>query len=151
MPESPKQEPATTTTNTFVDETPISPSRNVARRDSLADRLKHRPDRAELAQRNIIPAFFAPDESQKSSLEDHLRHRPERAQLVERGILPEGAVSPSLMQHQQELKKHMRADSLNEKISHRPSPEKLVESGVLHEDPRSVEEKKADDEAAEGV
>ncbi|KAJ4222044.1 hypothetical protein NW759_006472 [Fusarium solani] len=44
----------------LVDETPISPIRpNQERRNSLEDHLKHRPDRAELIEKNILPASTA--------------------------------------------------------------------------------------------
>ncbi|KAJ3526065.1 hypothetical protein NM208_g11359 [Fusarium decemcellulare] len=44
----------------LVDETPISPIRpNQERRNSLEDHLKHRPNRAELVEKNILPASTA--------------------------------------------------------------------------------------------
>ncbi|KAI1341194.1 hypothetical protein F5Y15DRAFT_414313 [Xylariaceae sp. FL0016] len=83
-------------------------------------------------------------DGRKNSLEHHLKERPERSELVDRNILPASTAAPSLQEKQNELAKHMRADSLNKKISHRPTPEALMEGGVLREDPRSPEEKYAE-------
>ncbi|GKT65037.1 RPEL repeat protein [Colletotrichum tofieldiae] len=85
-----------------------------------------------------------PPGERKNSLENHLQHRPNRAELVEKNILPASNAAPSLIAHQKELEKHMRADSLNDKISHRPAPEDLIKEGVLKEDPRSAEDKYAE-------
>lgn len=59
-------------------------------------------------------------------------------------ILPASNAAPSLIAHQKELEKHMRADSLNDKLSHRPDPEELVREGVLKEDPRTADDKYAE-------
>ncbi|CCF37005.1 hypothetical protein CH063_08438 [Colletotrichum higginsianum] len=85
-----------------------------------------------------------PPGERKNSLENHLQHRPNRAELIEKNILPASNAAPSLIAHQKELEKHMRADSLNDKISHRPAPEELIKEGVLKEDPRSAEDKYAE-------
>ncbi|OLN92836.1 MKL/myocardin-like protein 2 [Colletotrichum chlorophyti] len=85
-----------------------------------------------------------PAGERKNSLENHLQHRPNRAELVEKNILPASTAAPSLIAHQKELERHMRADSLNDKISHRPAPEDLVREGVLKEDPRTVDDKYAE-------
>ncbi|KAJ4327945.1 hypothetical protein N0V84_001620 [Fusarium piperis] len=83
----------------LVDETPISPIRpNQARRNSLEDHLKHRPDRAELVEKNILPASTAAPgllahqkELQKHMLEDKLNdkisHRPNPEALIKEGVL----------------------------------------------------------------
>ncbi|KAK1624058.1 hypothetical protein BDP81DRAFT_465003 [Colletotrichum phormii] len=85
-----------------------------------------------------------PAGERKNSLEAHLQHRPDRTELVEKNILPASNAAPSLIAHQKELEKHMRADSLNDKISHRPAPEELIKEGVLKEDPRSADDKYAE-------
>merc|ERR1712000_703574 len=67
----------------LIDETPISPIRpNQARRNSLEDHLKHRPERAELIEKNILPASTAAPgllahqkELQKHMLEDKLNDK----------------------------------------------------------------------------
>ncbi|KAL2684879.1 hypothetical protein Neosp_005970 [[Neocosmospora] mangrovei] len=83
----------------LIDETPISPIRpNQARRNSLEDHLKHRPERAELVEKNILPASTAAPgllahqkELQKHMLEDKLNdkisHRPEPETLIKKDIL----------------------------------------------------------------
>jgi len=83
----------------LIDETPISPIRpNQARRNSLEDHLKHRPERAELIEKNILPASTAAPgllahqkELQKHMLEDKLNdkisHRPDPESLIKKDIL----------------------------------------------------------------
>ncbi|KAK5992926.1 MKL/myocardin-like protein 2 [Cladobotryum mycophilum] len=91
----------TTETPPIVDETPISPVReNSARKNSLSNHLKHRPDRAELIDKNILPdSKAAPSllanqkELQKHMLEDKLNdkiaHRPTPETLIHEGVLHE--------------------------------------------------------------
>jgi hypothetical protein len=93
-PKSPKQEPV-------VDETPISPTRqNPGRKNSLEVHLKHRPDRSELVQRNILPESNADPaqlaqekEVEKNKLADQLNekisHRPTPDKLIKDGVLHE--------------------------------------------------------------
>ncbi|OAA34289.1 RPEL repeat protein [Metarhizium rileyi] len=82
-----------------VDETPISPIRpDAARKNSLANHLMHRPDRAELVEKNILPASSAAPgllahqkELERNMLEDKLNdkisHRPSPEALVKDGVL----------------------------------------------------------------
>ncbi|CEJ88706.1 Putative RPEL repeat protein [[Torrubiella] hemipterigena] len=85
-----------------VDETPISPVRRPdhQRTNSLQNHLKHRPDRAELVDKNILPASTAAPglqsqqrELQKHMLEDKLndkiQNRPDPEDLVKGGVLHE--------------------------------------------------------------
>ncbi|KAI8683760.1 hypothetical protein NCS57_00040800 [Fusarium keratoplasticum] len=110
----------------LVDETPISPIRpNQARRNSLEDHLKHRPDRAELVESKKAQTYQSEN------------------------ILPDSTAAPGLLAHQKEphhaqLQKHMLEDKLNDKISHRPDPEALIKKDILHDDPRTT----GQDEAA---
>ncbi|KAI8690515.1 Hypothetical protein NCS54_00042600 [Fusarium falciforme] len=95
----------------LVDETPISPIRpNQERRNSLEDHLKHRPDRAELVEKNILPASTAAP----------------------------GLLAHQKEPHHAQLQKHMLEDKLNDKISHRPDPEALIKKDILHDDPRTT-------------
>ncbi|KGQ12153.1 hypothetical protein BBAD15_g2117 [Beauveria bassiana D1-5] len=96
-----------------VEDAPISP---IERKNSLENHLMHRPDRAALVDKNILPASSAAPGllSQQKEL-----------------------LTPLVTQ----LQKHMLEDKLNDKISHRPDPEALVKDGVLREDPRSAEER----------
>ncbi|CAM1510132.1 Fc.00g004670.m01.CDS01 [Cosmosporella sp. VM-42] len=83
----------------IVDETPISPIRpNQARKNSLESHLMHRPERAELVEKNILPASTAAPglqaqqrELQKHMLEDKLNdkisHRPDPEELIKEGVL----------------------------------------------------------------
>lgn len=82
-----------------VDETPISPILpNHVRKDSLEHHLTHRPERAELVEKNILPASTAAPglqahqkELQKHMLEDKLNdkisHRPAPEELIKDGVL----------------------------------------------------------------
>ncbi|KAF9876914.1 hypothetical protein CkaCkLH20_05760 [Colletotrichum karsti] len=82
-----------------VDETPISPSRG-ERKNSLEAHLQHRPDRAELVEKNILPASNAAPSliAHQKELEMHMRadtlndklsHRPDPEKLVAEGVLKE--------------------------------------------------------------
>ncbi|KAH9903747.1 RPEL repeat protein [Xylariomycetidae sp. FL2044] len=86
-----------------VDETPISPVRE--RRNSLEEQLKHRPERAELVEKNILPASTAApslQEKQKElekhmradSLNDKISHRPSPEKLMKEGVLHDDPRSP---------------------------------------------------------
>ncbi|KAG9506931.1 hypothetical protein J7337_000475 [Fusarium musae] len=79
----------------LVDESPISP---VERRNSLEAHLKHRPERSELVDKNILPASTAAPglqahqkELEKHMLEDKLNdkisHRPDPEDLIKEGVL----------------------------------------------------------------
>ncbi|KAJ9150213.1 hypothetical protein NKR23_g3820 [Pleurostoma richardsiae] len=83
-----------------VDETPISPVRpdNPVRRNSLEQHLMNRPNRAELVERNILPASTAAPslQAQQKELEKHMRadslnekiaHRPTPEELIKKGVL----------------------------------------------------------------
>ncbi|TLS28637.1 hypothetical protein PpBr36_01881 [Pyricularia pennisetigena] len=84
-----------------VDETPISPSRpNQRRKNSLEEHLRNRPERAELVDRNILPASTAApalQEKQKElakhmradSLNEKIAHRPSPDELIKKGVLDE--------------------------------------------------------------
>ncbi|KAI1396541.1 hypothetical protein F4819DRAFT_475005 [Hypoxylon fuscum] len=84
-----------------VDETPISPIRpNNERRNSLEQHLQHRPERAELVEKNILPASTAAPSLQEKqrelekhmradSLNDKISHRPSPEKLVKEGVLHE--------------------------------------------------------------
>ncbi|KAF7547445.1 hypothetical protein G7Z17_g7718 [Cylindrodendrum hubeiense] len=83
----------------LIDETPISPIRpNHGRKNSLENHLIHRPERAELVDKNILPASTAAPglqahqkELQKHMLEDKLNdkisHRPAPEELIKEGVL----------------------------------------------------------------
>ncbi|KAI3394887.1 hypothetical protein diail_2122 [Diaporthe ilicicola] len=86
-----------TVEETKVDETPISQP-NAARRNSLEKQLAHRPDRAELVEKNILPATTAAPAlvAQQKELEKHMRadslndkiaHRPSPDELIKKGVL----------------------------------------------------------------
>ncbi|KAF5238589.1 hypothetical protein HYE67_009397 [Fusarium culmorum] len=79
----------------LVDDSPISP---VERRNSLEAHLKHRPERSELVEKNILPASNAAPglqahqkELEKHMLEDKLNdkisHRPDPESLIKEGVL----------------------------------------------------------------
>ncbi|KAJ6443080.1 RPEL repeat protein [Purpureocillium lavendulum] len=84
-----------------VDETPISPIRpDNVRKNSLENHLMHRPNRAELVEKNILPESSAAPgllahqkELQRNMLEDKLNdkisHRPDPEALVKGGVLHE--------------------------------------------------------------
>lgn len=78
-----------------VDNAPISP---IERKNSLEAHLQHRPERAELIEKNILPASNAAPglqahqkELQKHMLEDKLNdkisHRPDPQELINENIL----------------------------------------------------------------
>ncbi|OAA82237.1 RPEL repeat protein [Akanthomyces lecanii RCEF 1005] len=80
-----------------VDEAPISP---IERKNSLENHLQHRPDRAELVDKNILPASSAAPGllSQQKELEKHMlgdklndkiSNRPAPETLVKDGVLRE--------------------------------------------------------------
>ncbi|KAM5342850.1 hypothetical protein ACJ41O_013816 [Fusarium nematophilum] len=81
----------------LVDESPISPIRpNHERKNSLENHLMHRPERAELVEKNILPASTAAPglqahQREKHMLEDKLNdkisHRPEPEELIKEGVL----------------------------------------------------------------
>ncbi|KAL1611791.1 hypothetical protein SLS60_000011 [Paraconiothyrium brasiliense] len=138
-------------TEPTVDETPISPTRSLERRDSLEKHLQHRPDVQDLKNRHILldtntaPALQAKAlelERQRATdnLKKGLEHRPEREELVERNILPDSNAAPALQGHQRELEKNMRADSLEKGLQHRPNPEDLVKKGILEADENPLKE-----------
>ncbi|TRX91475.1 hypothetical protein FHL15_007699 [Xylaria flabelliformis] len=89
-----------------VDETPISPvAASRGRKMSLEQHLKHRPDRIELVDKNILPdSTAAPSlqEKQKElakhmradSLNDKISHRPSPDQLLKNGVLHDDPRSP---------------------------------------------------------
>ncbi|KAH7321392.1 hypothetical protein B0I35DRAFT_213695 [Stachybotrys elegans] len=88
-----------------VDETPISPLKPGNRKNSLENHLMHRPDRAELIEKNILPASTAAPslqaqqrELEKHMLEDKLNdkisHRPTPEELIKEGVLHEDPRSP---------------------------------------------------------
>ncbi|KAK7985467.1 hypothetical protein PG996_005291 [Apiospora saccharicola] len=88
-----------TQTEPSIDRTPISPSRPDARRkNSLEEHLRHRPERHELIEKNILPASNAAPsliEKQKElekhmradSLNDKILHRPTPEQVLKNGVL----------------------------------------------------------------
>ncbi|KAL6877002.1 hypothetical protein J3F83DRAFT_727787 [Trichoderma novae-zelandiae] len=96
----------TTETKAPVDETPISSVKaDSARKNSLSNYLKHRPERSELVEKNILPdSTAAPGliasqkELQKHMLEDKLNdkisHRPSPDSLLKDGVLHEDPRSP---------------------------------------------------------
>ncbi|KAF2440377.1 RPEL repeat protein [Karstenula rhodostoma CBS 690.94] len=138
-------------TDAAIDETPISPTRSLERRDSLEKHLQHRPDVADLKNRHILldtttaPALQAKAlelERQRATdnLKKGLEHRPERDELVERNILPDSNAAPALLGHQRELEKNMRADNLEKGLQHRSSPEELVKKGILDADENPLKE-----------
>ncbi|PWN25448.1 hypothetical protein BDZ90DRAFT_255716 [Jaminaea rosea] len=114
--------------------------------DRLADRIEHRPDRAELERLGILKSgssSIAPglqakqEELRKAQLEDRLERelekRPERTELEERGILKGGqGVAPGLMAKQEELKRAQLGDRVKEGVEGRPSREELESRGILH-------------------
>ncbi|KAI9171868.1 Myocardin-related transcription factor B [Paramyrothecium foliicola] len=83
----------------IVDKTSISPiGPDKGRKNSLENHLMHRPDRAELVEKNILPASNAAPglqahqrELQKAMLEDKLNdkisHRPAPEELIKDGVL----------------------------------------------------------------
>jgi len=129
---------------TTVDETPISPVRSLARRNSLEKHLQHRPEPQDLKNRHILldtttaPALQAKAlELERQRATDNLKRglnaRPDRGDLVQRNILPDSNVAPALQGHQKELDLHMRADSLEKGLLARPSPDELRKKGILTE------------------
>jgi len=90
----------------IVDETTISSVKtNANRKNSLSNYLKHRPERSELVDKNILPnSTVAPGllasqkELQKSMLGDKLNdkisHRPTPDDLLKEGVLLEDPRSP---------------------------------------------------------
>jgi hypothetical protein len=96
----PQQPPADeAAAGTTVDKTPISPvGPDKGRKNSLENHLIHRPERAELVEKNILPASNAAPglqahqrELQKAMLEDKLNdkisHRPTPEDLIKGGVL----------------------------------------------------------------
>ncbi|KAI1173598.1 hypothetical protein F4777DRAFT_557423 [Nemania sp. FL0916] len=89
-----------------VDETPISPVTTApGRKMSLEQHLKHRPERSELVDKNILPESTAApslQEKQKElakhmradSLNDKISHRPSPEQLLKEGVLHDDPRSP---------------------------------------------------------
>ncbi|KAL7796842.1 hypothetical protein V8C37DRAFT_371650 [Trichoderma ceciliae] len=96
----------TTETQVPVDETPISSVKaNAVRKNSLSNYLKHRPERSELVEKNILPDTTAAPgliasqkELQKNMLGDKLNdkilHRPTPDTLLKEGVLHEDPRSP---------------------------------------------------------
>ncbi|ODA82016.1 hypothetical protein RJ55_00521 [Drechmeria coniospora] len=84
-----------------IDESPISPIRlDRCRTNSLENHLEHRPNRADLVDKNILPESSAAPgllahqkELQRNMLEnklnDKISHRPDPATLVKGGLLRE--------------------------------------------------------------
>lgn len=88
-----------------VDETPISPVSGHRRKMSLEEHLKHRPDRAELVNKNIlVSSTIAPSLQEKQrelakhmradTLNDKISHRPSPEQLLKNGVLHDDPRSP---------------------------------------------------------
>ncbi|RYO93702.1 hypothetical protein DL766_004760 [Monosporascus sp. MC13-8B] len=86
-----------------IDETPISPTKE--RKNSLEEQLKHRPERSELIDKNILPhSTAAPSlQERQRELEKHMRadslnekisHRPSPEKLMKEGVLHEDPRSP---------------------------------------------------------
>ncbi|KAI1192833.1 hypothetical protein F5X97DRAFT_316147 [Nemania serpens] len=87
------------TPSAAIDKTPISPvDTGRVRKMSLEEHLKHRPDRSELVDKNILPdSTAAPglQEKQKElakhmradSLNEKISHRPPPEKLLEDGVL----------------------------------------------------------------
>ncbi|ROV95917.1 hypothetical protein VSDG_05124 [Cytospora chrysosperma] len=80
-----------------VDESSIARP-DPARRNSLEKQLSHRPDRAELIEKNILPASSAAPSllAQQKELQKHMRadslnekiaHRPSPDELIKKGLL----------------------------------------------------------------
>ncbi|RGP72762.1 rpel repeat [Fusarium sporotrichioides] len=115
----------------LVDDSPISP---VERRNSLEAHLKHRPERSELIEKNILPASNA-----APGLLAHQKEvsSPPLGQNIYVAFRSAAADKTS------QLEKHMLEDKLNDKISHRPDPESLIKEGVLRDDPRAVTQDEA--------
>ncbi|KAI9732996.1 MAG: hypothetical protein M1834_003539 [Cirrosporium novae-zelandiae] len=141
----------TSSTDSSIDTTPISPVKSCERRNSLEKHLQLRPDPKDLKDKHILldtnaaPSIQAAQrelERQRAmdAVKRGLEHRPEREELVERNILPDSTAAPALQAPQKELEKRMRADSLEQKLQSRPKPEDLVKEGILEadEDPTKV-------------
>ncbi|KUI70748.1 MKL/myocardin-like protein 2 [Cytospora mali] len=80
-----------------VDESSIARP-DIARRNTLDKQLAHRPDRAELIEKNILPASSAAPGllAQQKELQKHMRadslnekiaHRPSPDELIKKGVL----------------------------------------------------------------
>jgi len=114
-------------------------------RDVLARRLKNRPDRDDLVDRNIIPAHahaatpaifnkVAQLERKKTGdfLTKKIRARPSRQQLIQRHILSaDSRVDPSLLEKVGKLERQRIADQLNERLLQRPGPIELIQDRIL--------------------
>ncbi|TDZ51545.1 MKL/myocardin-like protein 2 [Colletotrichum trifolii] len=89
-----------TDTKPTVDDSSISPTRVSERKNSLEAHLQHRPERAELVEKNILPASNAAPSliahqkelelhMRADTLNDKLSHRPDPQELVKEGVLKE--------------------------------------------------------------
>ncbi|KYK55378.1 RPEL repeat protein [Drechmeria coniospora] len=100
-----------------IDESPISPIRlDRCRTNSLENHLEHRPNRADLVDKNILP--------ESSAAPGLLAHQ------------KEGTRAKGGKLTRRQLQRNMLENKLNDKISHRPDPATLVKGGLLREDPR---------------
>lgn len=123
----------------------VSPSLDnlFSNREVLARRLKNRPDRDDLVDRNIIPAhahspaiFNKVTQLERKKTGDFLtkkiRARPSRQQLIQRHILSEDTrVDPSLLEKVGKLERQRIADQLNERLLKRPGPIELIQEHIL--------------------
>lgn len=111
-------------------------------RDVLARRLKNRPDKNDLVDRNIIPAHvsnpniydkIAQLERKKTGdfLQRKIRARPNRQQLIQRHILSDHRVDPSLFDSLGRLERQKIADQLSERLLSRPGPIELIQDHIL--------------------
>jgi len=111
-------------------------------REVLARRLKNRPDKDDLIDRNIIPANIASPtihdkvtqlERKKTGdiIQRKIRARPSRQTLIQRHILSDTRVDPSLVDSLSKLERKKIADHLNERLLCRPGPIELIQEHIL--------------------
>ncbi|MCJ1236191.1 hypothetical protein MMC14_004168 [Varicellaria rhodocarpa] len=133
------------TTSVNIDSTPLSPTTQPHRRDSLEKHLQTRPDPQDLKDRNILLDTNAAPALQSTaldlarqrtidSLKKGLEKRPEREELIERNILPNSTAAAAIQGPAKELERRMRRDSLEKKVQQRPKAEDLKREGILEGD-----------------
>ncbi|KAI8899532.1 hypothetical protein BC833DRAFT_360942 [Globomyces pollinis-pini] len=112
------------------------------KKDTLARKISLRPSKDDLKNRNILKGESEMEEtieeesfeSKKKVLKGCLKKRPEKAQLEQQNILKStgnAAVSPALLNAQEQLKRSILEDTLSAKIRDRPAVEELQAAKIL--------------------
>ena len=108
----------------------------------LEAQLKHRPTRAEVRNKGLLPQSQVSSslrgvaaklelQMKKDTLKSGLLTRSSRSELAKRGIMPKSKLAPSLVGIGARLEKKIKTDHIRQSLERRPKREELIRRGIL--------------------